>query len=103
MPELKKQFIFHDRLIEHVSNFKKQIQENIKENVVFVGVHCRRTDYANHLKVISGSTLVDHHFYDKAFEIYRKRYNKGGYKVVFIAVSDDPQWIKVSNENLSKK
>jgi len=99
LPELKKQFIFHDRLIEHVSNFKKQIQENIKENVVFVGVHCRRTDYANHLKVISGSTLVDHHFYDKAFEIYRKRYNKGGYKVVFIAVSDDPQWIK---ENMGK-
>merc|ERR1711976_750083 len=47
---------------------------------------------------ISGSELVDHLFFDKAFEIYRNRYNKDGNKVIFLAVSDDNEWIK---ENLN--
>ena len=46
--------MFHDHLVEHVTNFKKNIQKNIERNVVFVGVHCRRTDYINHLKKYSG-------------------------------------------------
>ena len=65
-------------------------------NPIFVGVHCRRTDYENHLKVLHGATLVDHKFFDVAFDIYRRRYDDGENKVIFLAVSDDPAWIKVS-------
>jgi len=99
LPELRTQFTFHNRLIEHVKNFKKQIQNEIPENVVFVGVHYRGTDFVNYLKKRSGSSPVDHHFYDKAFDIYRKRYNNLKQKVIFLAVSDDPRWLK---ENLGK-
>jgi len=81
--------------VKHVNNFKKQIKDEIEENVIFVGVHYRGTDFIKFLKERSGSSPVDHHFYDTAFDIYRKRYNKDGQKVVFLAVSDDPIWIKV--------
>ena len=63
--------------------------------MIFVGVHCRRTDYAHHYKVVSGGTLVDHTFFDTAFDIYRRRYNDDMNKVIFLAVSDDNDWIKV--------
>ena len=63
--------------------------------MIFVGVHCRRTDYAHHYKVVSGGTLVDHTFFDTAFDIYRRRYNDDKNKVIFLAVSDDNDWIKV--------
>ena len=68
-------------------------------NPIFVGVHCRRTDYENHLKVLhgDGATLVDHRFFDVAFDIYRRRYNDGKNKVIFLAVSDDENWIKVNS------
>ena len=44
---------------------------------------------------ILGSTEVNHHFFDTAFQIYRKRYDKDDTKVIFLAVSDDTKWIKV--------
>ena len=66
-------------------------------NPIFVGVHCRRTDYEKHLKVLHGATLVDHTFFDVAFDIYRRRYNDGKNKVIFLAVSDDENWIKVNS------
>ena len=43
--------------------------------------------------------LVDHTFFDVAFDIYRRRYNDGKNKVVFLAVSDDENWIKVNRFN----
>ena len=70
-------------------------------NPIFVGVHCRRTDYENHLKVLHGeATLVDHNFFDIAFDIYRRRYDDGENKVIFLAVSDDTDWIKVNSSSL---
>ena len=38
---------------------------------------------------------MNHHFFDTAFQIYRKRYEKDDTKVIFLAVSDDTKWIKV--------
>ena len=45
-----------------------------------------------------GSTEVNHHFFDKAFQIYRKRYDRDDQKVIFLAVSDDTKWIKVMQQ-----
>ena len=42
-----------------------------KREIIFVGVHCRRTDYENHYRVVSGSSLVDQNYFNKAFELYR--------------------------------
>ena len=96
IPQLKNHFVFHDRLIEHVKNFKRKIQGEISTNVLFVGVHCRRTDFLRLLKMpSSNSTYVTHHYFDKAFDVYREKFNSKNVKVIFLAVSDDTKWIKV--------
>ena len=56
----------------------------------------RRTDYVRHLKVWNEKAdLVDRTFFDVALNIYRRRYNSEGTTVIFLAVSDDADWIKV--------
>ena len=58
----------------------------------------RRTDFVRHLKVWNEKAdLVDRTFFDVAFDIYRRRYNDGKNKVIFLAVSDDVKWIKVNS------
>ena len=90
-------------MIQHVSAWKEDIKLANSQNVIFVGVHCRRLDYKDHLKVWTNADLVDHHFFDTAFDIYRKRYNNEQTKVIFLAVSDDVPWIKVfSRESNSR-
>ena len=123
-----------DHLLKHVSTWKREIIQNLslKKNVVFIGVHNRRTDYSHHYKVVSNSVLVDQVYFNTAFEIYRyiltifctlyatllqgvfkvsnhivveqqmqlqifyrKKYNDDKNQVVFLAVSDDNEWIKV--------
>ena len=57
-----------------------------------------RTDFVRHLKVWNEKAdLVDRTFFDVAFDIYRRRYNDGKNKVIFLAVSDDENWIKVNS------
>ena len=41
-----------------MKNFKKQIQNEIPENVVFVGVHYRGSDFVNYLKKRSGQGVL---------------------------------------------
>ena len=38
---------------------------------------------------------MDQRFFDKAFQIYRDKFNNNRRQVMFLAVSDDNQWIKV--------
>ena len=55
-----------------------------------------RTDFVRHLKVWNEKAdLVDRTFFDVAFDIYRRRYNCEETTVIFLAVSDDTDWIKV--------
>ena len=47
----------------------QKLQE--KKKIIFIGIHCRRTDYKTHYEKVSGSSLVDHVYFDKALEIFR--------------------------------
>ena len=62
-----------DHLLNHVSTWKREIVQKLalKKNIIFIGVHNRRTDYSHHYEVISHSTLVDEAYFNTAFEIYR--------------------------------
>ena len=93
---LKSQLQFHDHIQGHVDQWKNDIRESEEKNIIFIGVHCRRTDFQNHLKAVSGAAMVDHHFYETAFDIYRQKYNDDTNKIIFLAVSDDNDWIKVN-------
>lgn len=102
LPALKESIIFQDHLLEFVREWKTEIilsRRDEAKTVIFIGVHCRRTDFADHYQEVSGASLVDHIFFDKAFDIYRERYNNENQQVAFLAVSDDNHWIK---ENLAK-
>ena len=59
--------------MEHVRTWKREIVQKLgdKKNIIFVGVHNRRTDYLKHYNLVSGATLVDQVYFNKAFEIYR--------------------------------
>ena len=81
-------------------------------------LHCyafRRGDYAYHYKTLYRGNLVDHSHFDKAFQVYRlllrlfrrsfvliffirSRYNNKRNKIVFLALSDDYNWIKVRDD-----
>ena len=45
--------------------------------------------------LLLGSGMVDHHFFDYAFDMYRKKYQSSDNQVIFLVVSDDTQWVKV--------
>ena len=63
-----------DHLLNHVTNWKQEIVQKLssKKNVVFVGVHNRRADWAQHYQAVDNSdVLVDEVHFNTAFEIYR--------------------------------
>merc|ERR1711892_1404044 len=84
----------------HVQELVEITLENVEDtntdskDIIFVGVHGRMTDYANHLKSVSGATIVDENYFYRAFDIYRSRYNNDSAKVIFMVVSDNPVWMK---------
>ena len=101
--DLRTQLRFYDSYYQHNKNWRSEIERDFLQKIIFIGVHCRRTDYEKHTKWVSGATLVDHHFFDTAFDIYRRKYNDNEHKVIFLAVSDDIKWIKVCILSCSEK
>ena len=87
LPELRHHFSFHEHLLLLVEQWKQSIRDIETKNVIFVGVHLD-TKYEK-------AILVDKAFFDVAFDIYRSRYDDEKNKVIFLAVSDDSEWIKV--------
>ena len=93
--ETRFQLRFHNHLYQKVEIWKTGIQEKFSKNLIFIGVHCRRGDFIKYLKKGSGANVVDYHFFDAAFDIYRQKYNDVNNKVIFLAVSEDVTWIKL--------
>ena len=56
-----------------MSTWKREIVQklSLKKNIIFIGVHNRRTDFSHHYEIVSQSTLVDEVYFNTAFEIYR--------------------------------
>jgi hypothetical protein len=98
LPELKKEFIFKDKILNLASNFMKAIVEKEHgKNLVFVGIHARRGDRIQKWKHKAfGSTVgsFEGKFFNEAMDTFRSRYNKGHQKVVFVPTSDDYFWVK---------
>ena len=94
MKEVREQLVFQDHLVAAVTDWKNQIITELQsdKNIIFIGVHCRddskpkyegltslflllrRTDYKEHYKKLYHGGLVDHHHFDKAFQVYRSVY-----------------------------
>ena len=87
LDDLKVQLEFQDHLLDHVTSWKEQISSQLgseclkliffyqtfadtSENLVFIGVHCRRTDFVEHYKHFAHGNLVDHNHFDNSFEVF---------------------------------
>merc|ERR1711892_1222873 len=98
LQDLRQQLVFKTDIQRVVDMMMVNItMENMDKEVVFVGVHCRRTDYAHQLWKSSRANMVDKRYFDRSFDIYRSRYSQPATQVVFLVVSDDTAWVK---ENL---
>lgn len=89
--DINKEFTFKKELVDK-SQWILRRAANRRTNLVFVGVHIRRTDYIlqiiNKLKAVPAS--LD--FFDKAMAKFEARYSENG--VVFVVTSDDLFWCK---------
>ena len=98
LPQLKKEFIFKDRILHLANNFMKAIKDKLKiKNIIYVGIHARRGDRIQKWRHRAfGSTvgLFEGKFFNEAMDMFRSRYNKPNQKVIFIPTSDDYFWIK---------
>ena len=68
-------FRFREEIQTHVDLWLWDIktQFGVGKELVYVGVHCRRTDYGEYMKRKYGGNAneVDHHFFEKGFDMYR--------------------------------
>jgi len=58
------------------------------DNVTYVGIHVRRTDYGNYLKKKYKASLVKPDFFLRQMKYFQNNYEA----VIFVVVSDDPEW-----------
>jgi len=58
------------------------------KNITYVGVHVRRTDYKEHLKLLYHASMVKPDFFLRQMDILQNKYKP----IMFFVVSDDPEW-----------
>ena len=72
---LKNNSLHYFHLVNAESNFLTIFVElphlETKKNIIFIGVHCRRTDYVAHYRDFSHGDLVDRQHFISSFEIFR--------------------------------
>jgi galactoside 2-L-fucosyltransferase 1/2 len=56
--------------------------------VTYVGVHVRRTDYIEYLKIKYNVSPVTPDYFVRQMNVFRNKYQP----VLFVVVSDDPKW-----------
>ena len=73
-----------------------QRKMNSKE-LIFVGVHARRGDHLSSWLQKFPDSLIgkfEAKYFNHAMELFRNKYNNAITKVIFVATSDDIDWIK---------
>ena len=95
----KAQKILHMITKTHRKKHEMTNQENFpkanRSNHVYVGIHSRRTDHLEYEKKHQ-MTSLDAMYYLDAMHLYRKKFKKENKekRLIFVFVSDDPQWGK---------
>ena len=89
--------ILHDQRNNMVTIYAKRYKIDLsKEELVYIGIHVRRTDFLSNVAMNQGYRSAPLKYILKALHYYEKRYEN----VIFIACSDDKQWL---HDNLSWK
>ena len=92
--EIRKEFQFNDEIMVKVQNHIKNIEYCKNKNCTYIGVHVRRTDYADWLHSRVSGKLVGATYLYKAMQLMKSKF----FDAIFIVLSDDMGWCK---ENLN--
>ena len=98
------EFAFQTDMKSNVEDFFKVIAENLNTHreIIFVGVHVRRSDLKEWMKNHGhGGFVASQKFYLSAMDYYRNKYNDNNSTVVFIMASDEVQWCRKIFGNMS--
>ena len=90
---IRKEFVFRNEYQQHVDRMLESVARSIdkKGEVVFVGLHARRTDYiAFSKKILKKSVSGKYHFLE-GIEHFQEEFPDQ--TVLFLAVSDDMKWM----------
>ena len=85
--EVRQIFQFKEHIVDESQRLLRIASKGVK-NITYVGVHVRRTDYGGHLKYLYNANVVKPDFFLRQMNRLRNKYKP----IMFIVVSDDPEW-----------
>ena len=90
---IRKEFVFRPEYQEHVDNIFRTIKKNDKsgKEIIFVGLHSRRTDYLAFSKKMLKKSVVGKTYFLEGIEYFQEEFPES--QVYFMAVSDDMRWM----------
>ena len=91
---IRKQYVFKPEYRRFATKILGQISQNDKsgKEVLFVGMHCRRTDYVQFSKTILKKKVAGKNHFLEAIEYFQDEFPDN--EVYFIAISDDMPWVR---------
>ena len=91
---IRNEFIFKPEYQEYVDKMLGALKNSEKsgKDVVFVGMHARRTDYVAYSKKILKKSVAGRSYYLEGIEYFEEEFPEE--KLFFLAVSDDMSWMK---------
>lgn len=87
--DIIKEFRFKKHYVERAQAELHRLREN-RQDVVFVGVHVRRTDYSQFLQGRFQAQLVGETYFTRAMNYFRKKFPSS----LFVVASDDMDWCR---------
>ena len=85
--EIRQIFQFNEHIIDESQKLLHSASRGM-ENITYVGVHVRRTDFVQYLKWRFNTSLVTPDYFLKQMNVFRNKYKP----IIFVVLSDDPQW-----------
>ena len=101
LSELKREFKFRDYFILKAEEIFSSLRNMTLKNI-FVGVHARRGDHLLSWREKFPDSEIgkfEGKYFNHAMDMFRIKYNKNNTKVIFVATSDDFDWIKLNFVN----
>lgn len=99
--EVRRHFRYRPRLRTYAENKLRSLRRTVLKadpkvkEVVFAGVHVRRTDYADQLKLLYNSDRpADERYYGKAALWLNSTVVPPGGVLALVVASDDPSWVQ---------
>ena len=102
MADIRAEFKFQDYFIwkaEGVFQYQRKLSS---KELIFVGVHARRGDHlSSWMQKFPDSQVgkFEGKYFNHAMDLFRNKYNTNTTKVIFVATSDDINWIKLNFNN----